>query len=84
MVTTEKKDSLSEQQKYKIAEPHDLSPRNKWLRDYYFLGVKREWNNEYMPFTTGLPNDRQFAETDYYIVPEISFYLGKLFYILTL
>ncbi len=76
MVTTEKKDSLSEQQKYKIAEPHDLSPRSKWLRDCYFLGVKREWNNEYMPFTTGLLEDRQFAESDYYIVPEIYFYLG--------
>ena len=77
MVTTEKKDLLSDQQKYKIAEPHDLSPRNKWLRDYYFLGVKREWNNEYMPFTTGIPGDRQFAESDYYIVPEIYFYLGN-------
>ncbi|MHA1562734.1 MAG: pyruvate formate lyase family protein, partial [Promethearchaeota archaeon] len=77
MVTTENKDSSSKQQIYKIAEPHDLSPRNKWLRDYYFLGVKREWNNEYMPFTTGLPNDRQFAESDYYIVPEIYFYLGN-------
>ncbi len=77
MVTTEKKDLLSDQQKYKIAEPHDLSPRNKWLRDYYFLGVKREWNNEYMPFTTGILGDRQFAESDYYIVPEIYFYLGN-------
>ena len=77
MLTTEKKDLISEQQKYQIAEPHDLSPRNKWLRDYYFLGVKREWNNEYMPFTTGLSDDRQFAETDYYIVPEIYFYLGN-------
>ncbi|MHA1561985.1 MAG: hypothetical protein ACTSPA_07640, partial [Promethearchaeota archaeon] len=77
MITIEKKDSISEQQKYKIAEPHDLSPRNKWLRDYYFLGVKREWNNEYMPFTTGLLGDRQFSEIDWYNAPEIYFYLGN-------
>ena len=77
MLTAKEKGACVKPLKYQIAEPHDLSPRNKWLRDYYFLGVKREWNNEYMPFTTGLPNDRQFAESDYYIVPEIYFYLGN-------
>ena len=24
--------------KFPIAEPHDLPPRSKWLRDYYFKG----------------------------------------------
>lgn len=62
--------------KFKIAEPHDLSPRSKWLRDYYFMGVNREWNNEYMPYTTGIKNDRVWAENDYYIVPEVYFYMG--------
>ncbi len=38
------------QRKFQIAEPHNLSPRSKWLRDYYFKGVEREWNNEFMPF----------------------------------
>ncbi|MHA1301218.1 MAG: pyruvate formate lyase family protein [Candidatus Helarchaeota archaeon] len=62
--------------KFKVAEPHNLSPRSKWLRDYYFQGVNRKWNNEYMPFTTGLKGDRLWAETDYYIVPETYFYMG--------
>ena len=60
-----------------IAEPHDLSPRSQWLRDYYFKGNDREWNNEYSAFTTGIPGDRLWAETDYYIVPEVYFYIGK-------
>jgi len=42
-----------EEPKFSIAEPYHLSKRSKWLRDYYFKGVEREWNNEYMPFTTG-------------------------------
>jgi pyruvate-formate lyase len=62
--------------KYDIAKPHDLSPRNKWLRDYYFQGNSRSWNNEYMSFSTGLKGDRVWAETDYYIVPEVYFYMG--------
>ncbi len=71
-------EALKKISKYKLAEPHDLSPRAKWLRDYYFLGkgLKREWINEFAPFTTGLPGDRQWAEMDYYIVPETYFYMG--------
>ena len=30
--------------KFEIAKPHDLLPRSKWLRDYYFSGFKRKWN----------------------------------------
>jgi len=63
--------------KYNIAEPHDLSPRSKWLRDYYFIGVKREWNNQYMPFTTGTDWDIIWSETEYYIAPEVHFYIGN-------
>ncbi|TFG22816.1 MAG: hypothetical protein EU532_14060, partial [Promethearchaeota archaeon] len=64
--------------KYQIAEPHDLSPRSKWLRDYYFLGSKREWANEFMPFTTGTDWDIVWFEGDYYIVPEVHFYIQIL------
>ncbi len=63
--------------KYNIAEPHDLSPRSKWLRDFYFKGVKREWNNQYMPFTTGTDWDIIWSETEYYIAPEVHFYIGN-------
>ncbi|NMA59410.1 MAG: hypothetical protein GX959_02260 [Clostridiales bacterium] len=59
--------------KYKdaVKQPGDLSPRVKWLRDYYFEGVKRDWNNEYSAYTTGTPWDIQFDEMTYYIVPEV-------------
>ena len=32
-----------EEPRYNIAAPHHLSKRSKWLRDYYFKGVDREW-----------------------------------------
>ena len=53
-----------------IKEPGALSPRVKWLRDYYFQGTKRNWNNEYLVYTTGTPWDIQFDEITYFIVPE--------------
>ena len=53
-----------------IKSPHGLSPRVRWLRDYYFEGVKREWNNEFSCWTTGTPWDVVFDELSYYIVPE--------------
>ena len=53
-----------------VKKPGNLSPRVKWLRDYYFAGTKRKWNNEYNPYTTGTPWDTQFDELTYYIVPE--------------
>ena len=62
---------------YNIAEPHNLSKRSKWLREYYFKGVEREWNNEYMSFTTGTDWDIIWCESDYYISPEIHFYIGN-------
>lgn len=64
--------------KFPIAEPHDLSPRSKWLRDYYFKGLGREWNNQIMSFTTGTDWDIVFHEGDMYINPEVHFYIQIL------
>lgn len=53
-----------------IKKPGSLSPRVKYLRDYYFEGVSREWNNEYNCYSTGTAWDLQFNELTYFIVPE--------------
>ncbi len=53
-----------------LKEPAALSLRIQWLRDYYFRGAKRAWNNEFTCWTTGTPWDIQFNELTYYIVPE--------------
>ena len=58
------------QPRYEIKSPSNLSPRIQWLRDYYFQGVKRKWNNEYTSWTTGTPWDFQYNELSFYIVPE--------------
>lgn len=55
---------------YKVKEPGPLSDRIKWLRDYYFKGNARRWNNEYTCWSTGTPWDLQYHEFTYYIVPE--------------
>ena len=49
-----------EKPRYQIKEPKTLSPRVRWLRDYYFQGVKRKWNNEFTAWTTGTPWDFQY------------------------
>jgi formate C-acetyltransferase len=54
----------------KIKEPKKLSKRIQWLRDYYFSGINRKWNNEFTAWTTGTPWDTQYDELTYYIVPE--------------
>ncbi|MBT3219970.1 MAG: hypothetical protein HN348_12845 [Proteobacteria bacterium] len=54
----------------KLKEPHGLSPRIQWLRDYYFTGVERNWNNEFTCWSTGTAWDVLYDETTYYIVPE--------------
>ncbi len=59
-----------EKPRYSIKTPTNLSPRIQWLRDYYFQGVKRAWNNEYTSWTTGEPWDFQYNELTFYIVPE--------------
>ena len=58
------------QVRQKIKEPKNLSPRIAWLRDYYFQGAKRAWNNEFTAWTTGTEWDVVFDEMTYYIVPE--------------
>lgn len=58
-----------------IKQPKNLSPRVQWLRDYFFRGTSRAWNNENNVFTTGDKWDRCYDELTYYIVPETkSFY----------
>src|SRR5574341_2487852 len=57
-------------QKLHIKEPKGLSSRIARLRDYYFAGVRRPWNNEFTAWTTGTPWDIQYNEIVYYIVPE--------------
>ncbi len=58
------------QPQYRIKQPQNLSPRIQWLRDYYFQGVQRRWNNEMTAWTTGTPWDFQYEEISFYIVPE--------------
>ncbi|NCC67316.1 MAG: hypothetical protein EOM14_03840 [Clostridia bacterium] len=53
-----------------IKKPRNLSSRVKRLRDYYFEGVNRAWNNEYSCYSTGTDWDLQFNEVTYFIVPE--------------
>ena len=55
---------------YTIKQTKNLSPRIQWLRDYYFQGVKRKWNNEYTAWSTGTPWDFQYEEVSFHIVPE--------------
>ena len=57
-------------QVYSIKQPKNLSPRIQWLRDYYFKGVQRNWNNEYTAWTNGAPWDFQYEEATFHIVPE--------------
>ncbi|MBI5846100.1 MAG: hypothetical protein HZB23_15695 [Deltaproteobacteria bacterium] len=54
-----------------IKEPKGLSSRIQWLRDFYFSGLDRKWNNEFTAWTTGVPWDEVWDETTYYIVPEV-------------
>ena len=56
--------------RFAIKAPTNLSLRIQWLRDYYFRGVGRAWNNEYTSWTTGTPWDFQYNELSFYIVPE--------------
>ena len=53
-----------------IKSPSNLSARIQWLRDYYFQGAARAWNNEFVAWTTGTSWDIQFNEMNFYIVPE--------------
>jgi len=55
---------------HRMKTPHGLSRRIGRLRDYYFEGVARKWNNEFTCWTTGTPWDVLYDEISYYIVPE--------------
>lgn len=70
--------SLAEKTEYPIKEPQQLSPRISWLRDYYFQGCKRNWNNEYTAWSTGTPWDLLYQEMTYYIVPEVYMLIDTL------
>ena len=56
--------------RYETKKPSGLSPRVKWLRDYYFKGADRAWNAEMTSWTTGTDWDILFNEGTFYIVPE--------------
>jgi formate C-acetyltransferase len=58
-----------------LKQPHGLSPRVRWLRDYYFEGEKRSWNNQFTCWTTGAPWDVLYDEITYYVVPEVYAFL---------
>jgi pyruvate-formate lyase len=61
---------MCDQPRYAIKTPTNLSSRIQWLREYYFQGVRRAWNNEYTSWSTGTPWDFQYNELSFYIVPE--------------
>lgn len=56
--------------KYPIKKTGQLSARIQWLRDYYFQGVNRKWNNEATSWSSGTSWDFQYEEFSFYIVPE--------------
>ena len=58
-----------------LKQPHGLSERIRWLRDYYFEGAERSWNNQYTCWTSGAPWDLLYDEISYYIVPEVYTFL---------
>lgn len=53
-----------------LKKPKNLSPRIEWLRDYYFKGRDRLWNNEYLSFSTGEPWDVVYDVTQFSITYE--------------
>ena len=61
-----------------LKEPSGLSSRIQWLRDYYFRGTERPWNNEFTSWTTGTPWDIIYNEMTFYIVPETYTLLNTL------
>jgi trans-4-hydroxy-L-proline dehydratase len=64
--------------KHALKEPSGLSPRIAWLRDYYFRGKERAWNNQFTAWTTGTPWDNLFNEITFYNVPETFLLLSAL------
>ncbi len=58
-----------------LKQPHGLSPRVRWLRDYFVEGGKRTWNNPFTSWTSGAPWDVLYDELSYYIAPEVYAFL---------
>ena len=69
--------NIKEEPKFPIAKAHDLLPRSKWLRDYYFKGFDRKWNNIFMFFTTGVDWDVILYEAEFYVGPDILDMIGN-------
>ncbi|MDR1733570.1 MAG: hypothetical protein LBR73_01615 [Oscillospiraceae bacterium] len=62
--------TITKKDKNGVKIPYNLSPRIQWLRDYYFRGTERPWNNAFMPFTTGAEWDELYEEQTFYNAPE--------------
>ncbi len=62
--------ATAEKRPVEIKQPQGLSARIQWLRDYYFKGNDRAWNNEFTAWSTGTDWDTQWNELNFYIVPE--------------
>ena len=60
----------AERAAFDVKQPHGLSPRIQWLRDFYFKGLERPWNNEFSCWTTGTAWDVVYDEITYHIVPD--------------
>ena len=62
--------TVAEKASAAIRVPKNLSPRIARLREYYFKGAGRRWNNEFTAWTTGTDWDVVYDETSFFIVPE--------------
>ena len=60
---------MAEQKLWEASEM--LSPRVRRLRDYYFMDEQREFQNNVMSFTTGIPNDVVYQVLDFISVPDM-------------
>ena len=60
---------MAEQKLWEASEM--LSPRIRRLRDYYFMDDEREFQNNVMSFTTGIPNDVVYQILDFISVPDM-------------
>jgi formate C-acetyltransferase len=68
--------SDTDRSQFEIWQPSDqMSERIKHLRDYYFLGNSREWNNEVACFSTGTTWDVTWNPRNYFIVPDVYFFM---------
>ncbi len=62
--------------KFQIWQPSEqMSDRIKVLREFYFQGNKRDWNNEVACFSTGVPGEITWNPRNYMIVPDVYFFM---------